>query len=475
MMRYAADPILRLGAILLACTIGLAALSFAFPYGRSIEDMPVLAYVGLALVAGAVWLCLPFQVRRASAHNRSLIFIILLGLAMRGAMFFSLPVLEDDSYRYLWDGAVTVRGLDPYAFAPGELSPAMTLGGEIQTNRGADFEALQALAAENSVAHGRINYPYVSTIYPPLAQAAFAAAHIIEPFGLTGWRLVLLAVDLITLFLLLKLLRSFDRSPTWASLYWWNPVVIVQGFGAGHMDLLVVPFLLGAILLARQQRVLSAALALVGGVAIKFWPVLLLPLILRPLLKQPVRLVFVSVVFAATTALILSPQLLHALRPEAGLNAYASDWRTHAFVFAILEDFVFSGLEDPGQVARAFVVILMIALTALLSLRFADDTSRLPSLFVVLIAAMIFLSPTGYPWYFIWLAPLLPFVPRTAVLALFALAPFYWLRFQFGDDALVYQWGVVPIAFGLPLSLVALAYFQRRSIHAIRHHHPSFE
>lgn len=192
-------------------------------------------------------------------------------------------------------------------------------------------------------------------------------------------------------------------------------------------------------------------------------------------MKQPVRLVFVSVVFAATTALILAPQLLHALRPEAGLNAYASDWRTHAFVFAILEDFVFSGLEDPGQVARAFVAMLMIALTAFLSLRFADDTRRLPSLFLVLIAAMIFLSPTGYPWYFIWLAPLLPFVPRTAVLALFALAPFYWLRFQFGDDALVYQWGVVPIAFGLPLILVARAYFKRRSIHAIRHHHPSFE
>ena len=474
-MRYAADPIMRLGGLLLAGMLGLAALSFAFPYGRAIEDMPVIIYVGLALVTGAVWICLPFQIRRASLRRHSLIAIILIGLAMRGAMFFSLPVLEDDSYRYLWDGAVTAQGLDPYAIAPGEVSSASILGVETETGRGPNFEVLQALALENAEAHSRINYPYVSTIYPPLAQAAFAVAHVIDPFGLTGWRSVLLAVDLISLILLLKLLRSFDRSPAWISLYWWNPVVVLQGFGAGHMDLLVVPFLLGAILLARHERILPAALALAGGVAIKFWPVLLLPIVLRPILKQPARLVFVSGVFVVTTALILAPQLLQALRPEAGLNAYASDWRTHAFVFAILEDVVFSELDDPGRVARLFVALVMMALTAFLSLRFADDTNRLPVLFAALIAAMIFLSPTGYPWYFIWLAPLLPFVPLPAVLALFVLAPFYWLRFQLGDEALIYQWGVVSVAFGIPLILFAHAYFQRRSIHAIRHHHPRFE
>jgi len=468
-------PILRIGIMLSVLMIGLAALSYAFPYGVSPADSPLTLYVGIALIAGGLWAFLPFRIRQSGNRMPAFIAILLVGLVMRGAMFASIPVLEDDSYRYLWDGAVTANGLDPYKYAPAEAAPQALFDTPDSSADAPDLAALKALAAEHAEPHSRINYPFVSTIYPPFAQAAFAVAHVIDPFGLNGWRAVLLAADLVALFLLLKLLRSYRRPTIWVTLYWWNPLVVLQGFGAGHMDILVVPFLVAAFLLARSQRIWLAVLALAGGAAIKLWPILLFPIFARPLLKEPLKLILVGASFGLAIVLLLLPQLLHVLGPEAGLNAYASEWRTHAFLFAILEDITFAPFENAGQLARLTVAAIMITLTAYLALKHADDTDRLPIFAAAIIASMIFLSPTGYPWYFIWLAPFICFAPNLGLLSLFALAPLYWLRFLLGDHSPLYQWGLVPIAFGLPLGLIAWSYITRRHHDAFRHHHPRFE
>ena len=227
--------------------------------------------------------------------------------------------------------------------------------------------------------------------------------------------------------------------------------------------------------MTQSKRTGFAAIALAGGAAVKIWPLLLFPFLVRHLLKQPVKAALYSGLFGLSVAVLLLPQLVHALAPEAGLNAYASDWRTHAFVFAILEDVVFAPLEAPGLAARLVVAVFMIFLTCGLALRFGEKTARLPVLWASVISALIFLSPTGYPWYFIWLAPLLPIVPHIGLIALSALAPLYWFRFQLGDEALVYQWAIVPIAFGLPLTLIALSILNKRSRDAIGHHHPRLE
>lgn len=471
----AVSPILRLGIVLTALVVGLAILSYAFPYGTDVAETPLELYIGLALVLSGLWMFLPRLLNRSARGRPTILVILMVGLLMRGAMFVSLPVLEDDSYRYLWDGAVTAHGIDPYKYAPAQASPVEAPWAASGDTIAPDLSDLKALADEHPEPHARINYPYVSTIYPPLAQAAFAIAHVIDPFGMTGWRLVLLAADLVTFWLLLLWLRRNGRDQLWSSLYWWNPVVILQGFGAGHMDLLLVPFMLAALLLAQSQKPASASVALAGAAAVKLWPILLFPLIARPLLRQPFRLAMMTGLFIATAAVALLPQLLHALRPDAGLNAYASEWRTHAFIFAIFEDVIFAVFDDPGQLARVFVGGIMLFLTVGLAWRFANQSERLPALAAIVISTLIILSPTGYPWYLIWLAPLLVFVPHPALLCLTALAPLYWLRFQLGDESNFYQWGVVPIAFGVPLLLLLPSAFNRRSDHADRHHYSSIE
>ena len=453
----------------------LAGLSYSFPYGVEIAQAPLGLYISVALLSGGLWALLFVRIRKARQAKPTLLMILAIGLFMRGAMFFSIPVLEDDSYRYLWDGAVTANGIDPYKFAPAEAAQDSLFGTQEPEPRAPDLAQLESLAEQHVEAHSRINFPYVSTIYPPFAQATFAVAYWLDPFGLTGWRWVLLISDLVTFGLLLSLLKAYKRPAVWISLYWWNPVIVLQGFGAGHMDLLVLPFLLLALQFAKSERTGLASIALAGGAAVKIWPVLLFPFLLRPFLKRPVTAAAYTIGFGMAVLALLLPQIIHLVAPEAGLNAYASDWRTHAFLFAILEDFILSSLQAPGQAARLTVAMITVALTGYLALRFGNNVSLLPSLWAIVIATLIFLSPTGYPWYLIWLAPLLPFLPQVGLIAMFVLTPLYWLRFQFGDDALIYQWGIVPLAFGIPLALIALHYLDRRSRDAIRHHHPRFE
>ena len=450
---------------------GLAALSYGFPYGANLEDTPLYLYTALAMMVGALWVGLPRFLQAAPSAPNLLKAALLLGLIARGAMFFSTPVLEDDSYRYLWDGAVTAHGVDPYKYAPGEAVPDPRFALADADAPPPDLARLQALAAEHSEPHSRINYPFVATIYPPITQAAFALAYTIDPFGLTGWRLILLVSDFATLGLLIALLRAYGRRPEWALLYWWNPVVILQGFGAVHMDLLVLPFLMAAVLWSRQARPAWAALALAGAAGVKLWPILLMPFIARRLLKRPAHLLLVSSVFAISTIGVLLPQLQHALRPEAGLNAYSSDWQTHAFIFGLLQNAVSLVSETPGTVARLIVALSVCTLTAVLALRFAEKTDHLPVLITAVIAALLFLSPTGYPWYLIWLAPFLCFAPNLGLRALMVTAPLYWLRFPLGDDAVLYQWVIVPIAFGVPLLLLLRPLLNIGPHHEIRAHY----
>ena len=208
-----AEPLSRLrsqwvGIAVVTCGYALliAILSRQFGYDRDVADMPVLlataCFVGAGLLFAAI---LPGRIS-ASANleaggTAQLLAIVLVGgLIARLILFASEPILEDDYLRYLWDGAVSAHAMNPYDVAPRtviDAGPAHPLSG---------------LAADSGPVLRRINHPQLPTIYPPVAQAAFAFAHWISPWSLTAWRSVLMLCDAATLLALLGLLKETGRS-----------------------------------------------------------------------------------------------------------------------------------------------------------------------------------------------------------------------------------------------------------------------
>ncbi len=442
------------GVALLAAQLVLLALSRRFAYEASLVHLPIPWLVALGVTAGVVFLALPWAARRVRSSRLLLVWIVAVGVLMRVAMLSSTPVLEDDFNRYLWDGAVASHGINPYAHAP--ISA-------IEPDDGAP-PALVALAAESGRIAERINYPTLRSIYPPVAQAAFALAYRLEPWSLEAWRAVLMAFDLATLGLLLALLRRLGRSPLWVALYWWNPLVVKELFNSAHMDALVIPFVLGALWLAMRGRNVwaSGALALAAGV--KLWPVLLLPIVLRPLLGHDAKLAAALAAFAVPLGLMAVPVLVAGLDATSGFVAFGGSWEANDALFMALAwlagallDLVGVGSDAADGLSRMLVGLAVVGLALALNRTVAEEPAELCRRSLIIVAALFLLGPTPFPWYYTWLVPLLVLAPVTSLLTLTALLPLYYLRFHWDarDQAAVFDYGVVWLEYLPVLALLA--------------------
>ena len=107
------------GGLLLLIGAGMmTALSPMFIYGKLYEQRPVIAMVAVYLVAWIGYVLI-FARSRAAGRSRSLFWVAMVcALAARLLMCFSSPLLENDFYRYMWDGMVVNHKVSPYATAP---------------------------------------------------------------------------------------------------------------------------------------------------------------------------------------------------------------------------------------------------------------------------------------------------------------------------------------------------------------------
>ena len=272
------------GVVLIGAAAATALMSGRFGYDVDVVDMPVPALLAVLIGAGGVYLTLAWWMKatiRTDDHPSPvmlLVWIVFAGIVMRVVFLGSQPILEDDYNRYLWDGAVTANGLNPYAHSPAAAAEGAT--GNAQWDR---------LASQAGEIHERINYAQLRTVYPPVAEAAFALAYWLKPWSLDAWRAILLVGDLAILGVVGLLLQAIGRPLVWATLYWWNPLVVKELHNSAHMDMLVVLAVLAALYLAVRLRAFSAAAAVALGIGAKLWPVILLPTLMRPWLRKACR------------------------------------------------------------------------------------------------------------------------------------------------------------------------------------------
>ncbi len=456
---------------LLACGLGLVGSSLLFlllsfqPVTHPILHLdPIIWLVAIGMGGGGLYLLLCRKVLAAGPGlTGTLSWLLLVGLAMRLLLLPSEPLLENDYLRYLWDGGAVAAGENPFAHSPQSIL------------EGAAPETLQRLAQNSQGLLESVTYPHLRSIYPPVAQAAFLLANWLEPWSLMAWRTVILAFDLLSLGLLLMLLKELRRPLAWAAIYWCNPLLVKEFFNSAHMDAVLVPFLLAALLLAVKTRTTWAAGALALATGAKLWPALLLPTLLRSHLADWRKLVKPLLLFAALSALFAAPIVLTGLNRESGFVAYGQSWQRNDAAFALLAwssaqllEFFSLAWLDAGRLAR-FIVALTVSLAAVgINWTAAHNKLEIARRFLFVAALLFLLSPTQYPWYFAWLLPFLAAVPSLPLLLLTALLPLYYLRFYFEATALqdtaetLLPW----LQFGPVLALLAWQWMQQRRVKA---------
>lgn len=445
---------------LIACCVFLLLLSPRFVYGGDYLERPVLEAAATLLAAGAIYLLWIRRLVRNESTRHTFATVVVVGAIMRAVLSFSTPILEDDYHRYLWDGAVAANGFNPYAYVPFDV---------LVQAEGVP-EPLSDLGARSGEVLERVNHPHLGTVYPPVAQAAFTAAYWLRPWSFGAWRAVVSLLDIGVLLLLVALLRTANQPVVWSGIYWCNPLLVKEFYNSAHMDVVVIPLLLAALFAAIKRWPIRSAALLSLAFATKLWPIVLLPLLLRPYLARPRTIVAAMGVFAGFAALLFLPVLpAFELGERSGFLAYGESWQMNDALFMTLlwiVDGVVNLLGGAEAVAERLARLLALAIVACVvawtSYSAWTTENDLFRRCLVVVAAVFLLSPTQFPWYFLWLLPLLALYPNWPLLLFTPLLALYYMRFYFvyHDSAAIFDRYIVWIEF-VPVWL--LLFYQWRA------------
>jgi len=249
------NGVTRKGLFLLGMT-GLVMGMMAFA-DRS--DMGVFFVLFALAAAGALW---------GAGQINSLWGVLLAVALVRLPVFFYTFPLSEDCLRFYFDAALWAMGENPYLILP-------ELWG---------VEAGEVLAGDLKEAWVGMNSAQYYTVYPSLSQYFFFGMHQISGGGLQGFaltaRIFFLLADLCIVYGLWKGLLLKNRGKWAAGLYAFHPLVILEGVGHLHTEILAIALLT----IALHMRAKHWGLALVFwglAIGIKLIPLLAFPLILK--------------------------------------------------------------------------------------------------------------------------------------------------------------------------------------------------
>jgi hypothetical protein len=364
--------------------VGGAALALASAFGAmaALGDLfqAVRRFVflfGLASLAYA--LAVAWVVRRPPVGRAALGGILLAAVAFRLILLPIEPRLSTDLYRYLWDGRLAVAGVSPYREAPS--APGLA-------------------AFRDAVVYPWLNHADWRTVYPPGAQLLFSGLARLAPSSVLAMKLLILVFDLFTMAALVGWLRALGRPPAWVLVYAWHPLVVVELAGSGHLDAVALAATVAALWAAARGREACAAALLGAGTLVKLYPLLLLPAVWR----RPARAVGVSL------AVVGAGYALYAREGWAVLGSlprYVAEEEFTAGVRAAL-DVLLGPLGPPGRLAARLLPLAGLAALALAVGRWAAPPDRRARW---LVGGYLLAAPSLFPWYALWMVPLLASAP----------------------------------------------------------------
>ncbi len=160
--------------------------------------------------------------------------IQVIGVLLRLSVFFLIPNLSDDFFRFYWDGKLLFHGYNPYLILPKDF-----VGTPEALQHGFDQALYESLAGISQVHY---------TLYPPFNQALFATAAGLFPHDLFGGALVMrfwiLLADIGIIWLIPQILKALGRSSKGVAWYALNPYLVLELTANLHFEGVMIFMLL---------------------------------------------------------------------------------------------------------------------------------------------------------------------------------------------------------------------------------------
>lgn len=359
---------------------------------------------------------------------RWLIVVFALAIVFRAILVFTPPRLSDDMYRYVWDGRVQANGVNPYAYPP---------------------NAARLVPLRDNAIYPLINRKPAITVYPAGAEISFALLWRLVPDSARWFQIAMAMSDLIAGALLVLLLGAHGLPAQRALIYLWSPLVIFETAHAAHVDGLLLLFLVGAWLMRVKMHEVATGALLGMSIAIKLFPIILFPAMWR-VRSEPLRRLWLMP--AAMALVFLLPYAFY-ISQRAGVLGFLPNYFDERFNMGLAGAISFFIERYSTWKAQAVVNGILAVTLAVLSLYFvlrpARDGADAVRRCIYPIGAFLLLTQNLFPWYVLWLVPLVALFLRPGRFGLRFDAWTGWFLFT-GLIALAYtffiEWRVVEWA-----------------------------
>jgi alpha-1,6-mannosyltransferase len=341
----------------------------------------IAEYLGAFLVFYLLWKNLP-------QNKTTLLFV--LAFAFRFVLFYATPELSNDFYRFLWDGELLMKGINPFAHTPNEL--ISQLGFIDQANMRNLFHGM-----------GELSQGHYSC-YPVLNQLLFfIPALLTDDISLAIMILkgIIILADLGVIWVAIKIAKLLEVNIHNVWLYALNPFIILEFSGNLHFEGVMIFFLLLAIYFVLSYQWIYAGLFLGLAIQIKLIPFMLLPFFYKKL--GFVRALGFTAMTLFTVLLIGGLMLNNTYLNNMllSINEYFIRFEFNASIFYIVRAIGFAVNDyDPiltaGPILSKIAAILILFLAIFKAVR--NDLDMVKGMLFAFVIYYAF-ATTVHPWY----------------------------------------------------------------------------
>lgn len=247
----------------LPCLSGLASFVFVTSLclgAYALERSPFIPFIiNYSIAFGAFWWL-------TAKGNLSFNQMFVLAVFIRLLILFSMPLLSQDYFRFIWDGTLMNLGENPYAFTPNEILENQLF---LLPNQEALINGMGTLSAQHY------------SNYPPVNQLLFFVATFLggnSIFWSVVWmRVFILAFEIGIIWVGKKLLCNLAMPSV--SIFWYalNPLIILELNANLHVESIMLFFFLLSCYLLKKQRILLGAFIFALSVLTKLFTFYLFP------------------------------------------------------------------------------------------------------------------------------------------------------------------------------------------------------
>lgn len=311
-----------------------------------------------------------------------------IAIGLRLLLLFSVPLLSDDIYRFIWDGRLLANGISPFKALPIDYI----------TNQSLQIPGI------DSALFNLLNSPEYFTVYPPLSQLVFWFAAVISPDRILGSILVIrvsiVLAEVSSIFLITRLLKHYQLPTKNILLYALNPLVVLELTGNLHFEAFVILFTLLAIYLILKGKTLLSGISWSLAIGFKLIPLIFLPFFIRRLnLKNQLVLYAIT---GFVTILLFLPLYDRALIDglSSSLTLYFQKFEFNASVYYLIRTigYWFKGYNIIAHLGPTLAILTLVAIIGV-SLLSSFSKKNLPAVMMWSLLIYLSLATTVHPWY----------------------------------------------------------------------------